>query len=261
MDNGEKRPGLSQDIIAGRNPVLEALRSGRPIDHVLVAKGSEGGSMVRILALCREKGVVVKQAARAKLDGLCGSLNHQGIAAVAAARAYVELTDLLELARKRNEPPLIIVCDEINDPHNLGAIIRTAEAVGAHGVVVPRRGGAGLTTTVDKAAAGALEYLPVARVPNLAAAVDTLKENGLWVYGADMSGKPVFGTAIDGPAAVVVGSEGAGISRLLREKCDFLISLPMRGRVGSLNASVACGVLLYELLRARLAKEGGIHEG
>lgn len=259
MEKG--RPNeTNETILAGRNPVMEALRAGRPIDHVLVLKDAEGGSLRRILALCRQQGVVVKETARPKLDALCSGLNHQGVVAVAAAHSYAQLEDILALARQRGEPPFIVIADDINDPHNLGAIIRSAEAAGAHGVVIPKRGGTGLTAAVGKAAAGALEYLPVARVPNLAAAVDTLKEQGLWVYGADMDGRPAFETPMDGPVALIVGSEGAGLSRLLREKCDFLVSLPMKGRVGSLNASVACGILLYEVLRARQGK-GEVADG
>ncbi|MDR3551650.1 MAG: 23S rRNA (guanosine(2251)-2'-O)-methyltransferase RlmB [Clostridia bacterium] len=247
----EQNERHSEEIIAGRNPVTEALRSGRAIDHVLIAKDTEGGPLLRIRALCRERDIVVKDTARARLDALCGGLNHQGVAAVAAAHEYASLEDILDAAQRRGEPPFLVIADEISDPQNLGAIIRTAEAAGAHGVIVPKRGGAGLTAIVAKASAGALEYLPVARVSNLVSTVEELKKRGVWIYGADMGGRPVFETDLSGAAAIVVGSEGAGISRLLREKCDFLISLPMKGHITSLNASVACGIILYEAVRCR----------
>lgn len=251
--NTEKSEDPAEEIIAGRNPVIEALRAGRPIDHVLIAKDSLTGSARVIAALCREKGIVVKETASARLDAVCGGVRHQGVAAVTAAREYATVEDILRAAEEKNEPPFIVIADEINDPHNLGAIIRTAEAVGAHGLICPRRNSAGLTAVVAKASAGAVEYLPVARVANLVAAVELLKKRGIWIYGAEADGKPVFDTDFSGPAAIVIGSEGAGISRLLREKCDFLVSLPMRGRITSLNASVACGVVLYEALRSRQA--------
>lgn len=250
MDNRET---IAEDIIAGRNPVLEALRAGRPIDRVLIAKDSLTGSARVIAALCKEKDIVVKETAPARLDAICGGLRHQGVVAIAAAREYVEVADILRVAEEKGEPPFLVIADEINDPHNLGAIIRTAEAVGAHGLILPKRNSAGLTAAVARASAGAMEYLPVARVANLVSVVEELKKHGIWVYGAEADGQSVFETDFSGPIAVVVGSEGAGISRLLREKCDFLVSLPMRGRITSLNASVACGIVLYEALRSRRA--------
>lgn len=247
----DKRDQKNEDIIAGRNPVTEALKSGRAIDSVMVSRESTGGSMAPILALCRKKGVVIKEVSPLKLDAVCAGLNHQGIAAVAGAKEYVELDEILKAAEEKNEPPFLVIADEINDPHNLGAIIRSAEAAGAHGVVIPKRNSAGLTMAVEKASAGALEYMPVARVANLVSAVEELKKHNVWVYGADMAGKSVFETDFSGGAAIVIGSEGSGISRLLKEKCDFLVSLPMKGHISSLNASVACGVILYEALRSR----------
>lgn len=247
----DKREKKNDDIIVGRNAVYEALSAGRTVDSVLIAKGNNGGPVARIVALCREKNVTIKDVSAAKLDAMCGGLNHQGVAAVAGAHEYSTLEDILASAESRGEPPFIIVADEINDPHNLGAIIRTAEAAGAHGVVIPKRGAAGLTAAVDKAACGALEYLPVARVANLVAAVEELKERNIWIYGAEMSGKPYYETDFSGACALVVGSEGSGISRLLREKCDFLVSLPMKGSIQSLNASVAAGILMYEVVRRR----------
>lgn len=247
----DKREQKDEDIIAGRNPVAEALKSGRPIDSVMVSRESTGGSMAAILAICRKKGVVVKEVSPMKLDAVCAGLNHQGVAAVVGAKEYVGVADILKIADEKNEPPFIVVADEINDPHNLGAIIRSAEAAGVHGVIIPKRNSVGLTMAVEKASAGALEYMPVARVANLVAAVEELKSHNIWIYGADMAGKPVFETDFSGGTAVVIGSEGSGISRLLKEKCDFLVSLPMKGHISSLNASVACGVILYEALRTR----------
>lgn len=250
MENETGR-SAAEGVIAGRNPVYEALRSGRPIDCVLLAKGSAGAPVARILALCRKRDVTVKEVSPAKLDAICGSLAHQGIAAEAAAHEYAELSDLLALAEERGEPPFLLIADGISDPHNLGAMIRTAEAAGMHGVVVPKRNAVGLTATVDKAACGALEYLPVARVTNLVATVEELKKKGLWIYGADGGGVPYDTVDFSGPAAIVVGSEGFGISRLLLEKCDHVVSIPMYGRITSLNASVAAGILIYRAAMGR----------
>ncbi|HEX2938216.1 MAG TPA: 23S rRNA (guanosine(2251)-2'-O)-methyltransferase RlmB [Ruminiclostridium sp.] len=247
----DKRDKHNEDVIAGRNAVYEALNSGRPVESVLIAKGNTGGPVARIVAICHEKGVTIKDVSPAKLDAMCAGLNHQGVAALAAAHEYSSVEDILELAKKKNEPPFIIIADEINDPHNLGAIIRTAEAAGAHGVIIPKRGAVGLTSAVGKASSGALEYMPVARVSNLASTVDDLKKMNIWIYGAEMSGKPYYQTDFSGACAIIIGSEGFGISRLLSEKCDFLVSLPMRGKIESLNASVAAGILMYEVVRRR----------
>jgi 23S rRNA (guanosine2251-2'-O)-methyltransferase len=247
----DKRDKQNDDIIVGRNAVYEALSAGRPVDSVLIAKENTGGPVARIITLCREKGVTVKDVSPVKLDAMCGGLNHQGVAAIAAAHEYAEVKDILDRAEKKGEQPFIIIADEINDPHNLGAIIRSAEAAGAHGVIIPKRNAVGLTSAVDKASCGALEYIPVARVSNLVSTVEELKKLNIWVYGAEMSGKPMFETDFSGACALVVGSEGFGISRLLREKCDFLVSLPMKGSIKSLNASVAAGVLMYEVVRHR----------
>jgi len=247
----DKRDKQNDDIIVGRNAVYEALNSGRPVDSVLIAKENTGGPVARIITLCREKGVTVKDVSPVKLDAMCGGLNHQGVAAIAAAHEYAEVKDILDRAEKKGEQPFIIIADEINDPHNLGAIIRTAEAAGAHGVIIPKRNAVGLTSAVDKASCGALEYIPVARVSNLVSTVEELKKINIWIYGAEMSGKSMFETDFSGACALVIGSEGFGISRLLREKCDFLVSLPMKGSIKSLNASVAAGVLMYEVVRRR----------
>ena len=239
------------DIIAGRNAVLETLRSGRPVDSVFLSSGERGGSLSVIAAMCRERGIPVKQASAEKLSFKCGHVNHQGVVAVIAAESYVTVDELLRRAEERGEPPFLILCDGLEDPHNLGAVIRTAEAAGAHGVIVPKRHSVGLTAAVAKASAGAVAYLPVARVSNLAQTIDQLKERGIWIYGADMEGSNWCGTDLAGPVGLVVGSEGFGISRLVREKCDFLLSLPMKGKINSLNASVAAGILMYEAARQR----------
>lgn len=248
--NAEKE-NTGQDIIIGRNALSEALRSGREIDTVFVAKGDRSGSIGALLAKARENGLPVKEVDRRKLDFMCGGANHQGIAARAAAHTYADIDDILKNAEDKGEEPFIIICDEIEDPHNLGAIIRTADACGAHGVIIPKRRGVSLTYAVGKVAAGALEYVPVARVANLPSAIDELKEKGFWIYGADMDGKPWNEQDYSGKAALVIGSEGRGISRLVKEKCDFIVSLPMRGRINSLNASVAAGILMYEITRNR----------
>ena len=242
---------MTEGIIAGRNAVAEALKSGRAADTLYVAAGETGGTLGAIIAMCRAQGVVVKETDKNKLARLCGSEHHQGVALSAAAHAYAELEDLFAAAREKNEPPFFVVCDEIEDPHNLGAIIRTAEAAGAHGVIVPKRRSAPLSVMVARASAGAIEYIPVARVPNLPAAIDQLKDAGLWVYGADMRGELCDKQKLEGPIALVIGSEGRGMGRLVRERCDILLSLPMKGRVNSLNASVAAGILLYEIAKHR----------
>lgn len=241
----------NDELIVGRNAVIEAVKGGRSINSVLVAKGERNGSIVKITAMCRENKIVLKEVDRKKLDFLCGTTAHQGVAAYVSAHEYAELEDVFSLAEQRGEQPFVIVCDNIEDPHNLGAIIRTAEAAGAHGVIIPKRHGAALTWAVGKASAGAIEYLPIVRVGNLSAAIDSLKEKGLWVYSADMDGKPWCETDFSGGVALVVGSEGKGVSRLIKEKCDFCVSLPMKGKINSLNASVAAGIIMYEISRQR----------
>lgn len=240
----------NQDILAGRNAVSEALRSGRPLDCVWVARGDRTGSIRPLLARCREQGILIKEVDARKLDAVCGA-HHQGIAAVAACKEYATLEDLFAAAAQKGQPPFLVVCDELNDPHNLGAIVRTAEAAGAHGVIIPKHRSAGLTSTVYKASAGAVEYMPIARVGNISETLKVLKKRGVWVYGLDMDGDPWCQTDLTGPLAVVVGSEGSGIGRLVREQCDGILSLPMAGQINSLNASVACGIALYEAARQR----------
>lgn len=238
-----------EDRIVGRNAVMEALKSGRSLDSVLIARGERQGSIGAIVARCREKGIPVKETDSRKLDAMAD--NHQGVIAIAACKEYVSLDALFAAAEEKGEPPFFIVCDELEDPHNLGAILRTAEAAGAHGVVVPRRRSVGLTGAVYKASAGAVEYVPVARVSNINDALGEMKKRGMWIYGLDMDGEDWCATDLTGAMALVVGSEGRGVSRLVRENCDFVLSLPMSGRINSLNASVACGIVLYEAARQR----------
>lgn len=239
------------DVIAGRNPVSEAIRSGRPIDKILVARGEKTGAVVGILAKAREKQIPVKEADRVKLDYLSGSAPHQGIIALAAAKEYSTVEDILAYAAEKGEPPFLIVLDELEDPHNLGAIIRTAECVGAHGVIIPKRRSVGLSYTVGKASAGAVEYMRVARVTNIANLLDDLKKQGVWIYGADMNGTDYTQCDMSGACALVIGNEGKGMARLVREKCDVIVSLPMKGHINSLNASVAAGILMYHALQGR----------
>lgn len=239
------------DLIIGRNAVAEALRSGREIDSLLIARGERSGSLGKLIAQCREKGVVVKEVDKKKLDYLCGEGNHQGVAAYVAAHEYASVDDIFNAAQAKNEKPFIIVCDEIEDPHNLGAIIRSADAAGAHGVIIPKRRNAGLSYAVGKSSAGAIEYVPVARVANLPSLLEELKQRGVWVYGADMDGQSWRQTDFSGGVALVIGSEGRGLGRLVKEKCDVIVSLPMKGHVNSLNASVAAGILMFEVAEQR----------
>lgn len=235
--------------MAGRNPVREALKSGRPVDKILLADGEKTTGLGEITAMARAGGVPLHRVDRARLDALSGGVRHQGVIAYIAVREYADLDTILARGGKS---PLILLLDEINDPHNLGAILRTAEASGAHGVIIPKRRSVSLTPAVARASAGALEYIPVARVANLAQTIDMLKKNGFWVAGADAGASCVYWEAnLEGPLAMVLGGEDKGLGRLVREKCDLLVRIPMTGRVGSLNASVAAALLLYEALRQR----------
>lgn len=242
---------VKPDIIAGRNPVSEAIRSSRPIDKILVARGEKSGAVVGILAKARDKKIPIKEVDRTKLDYISGGAAHQGIIAFAAVKEYSTVEEIFEYAQSRGEAPFIIVLDEVEDPHNLGAIIRSAECAGAHGVIVPKRRSASLSYTVGKASAGAVEYMRVARVTNIAKLIDELKEKGVWVFGADMNGTDYTECDFSGACAIVIGNEGKGISRLVREKCDVIVSLPMKGKINSLNASVAAGILIYNALKYR----------
>ena len=248
----EQPRGLENDLIEGRNAVTEAFRAGRPIDKLYIAGGDSDRALGYIAALAREKGVTVVECDRRKLDGMSMTHAHQGVIALCAVREYCSVEDILKRAEELGEDPFVIVCDEITDGHNLGAIIRTAECAGAHGVIIPKRRSAGLTAIVNKASAGAAEHLPVARVPNLRAALEELKERGVWVYGTAADGTcRLWETELTGPIALVIGSEGDGMARLVRESCDFVLSLPMRGKMSSLNASVAGAIVMYEVMRQR----------
>ena len=252
----EDRPEeLAEGLIEGRNALTEALKSGRTIDKVYVAEGSTDRSLTRLAALAKEAGAVVVPVDRRKLDQMSPTGAHQGVIAAVAAHEYASVDDILALAKERNEAPLIVICDELSDPHNLGAILRSAECAGAHGVIIPKRRSVGLTAVVAKTSAGAVEYLPVARVANIANTIRELKEQGVWIYGTAADGaSDLYRTDLTGPAAIVIGNEGEGMSRLVRESCDLLVSIPMKGRISSLNASAAATVLLYEAMRQR-----GIH--
>lgn len=247
----EKNNEVKSDVISGRNPVSEAVRSNRPIDKILVARGEKSGAVVGILAKAKQKQIPIKEVDRTKLDYITGNTNHQGIVAFAAVKEYSTVEEIFEYAESLNEAPFIVVLDEVEDPHNLGAIIRTAECAGVHGVIVPKRRSASLSYTVGKASAGAVEYMRVARVTNISSLLDELKQHGVWVYGADMDGTDYRKCDFSGACAIVIGNEGKGISRLVREKCDVIVSLPMKGRINSLNASVAAGILMYSAMNNR----------
>ena len=246
-----KNQNLSSEYIIGRNAVSEALKSGRTIESVLISENISGGSSISLLAKLKERKIIIKKVNKAKLDSISRGANHQGIIALAGVKESVSVEEIIKIAEKKGEAPFIIVADEIEDPHNLGAIIRTAECVGAHGVIIPKRRSVGITASVNKSSAGALEYVPVAKVGNIPATLDKLKKMGIWIYGADMNGENWCKCDFKGSVALVIGSEGKGIGSLVRKKCDFIVSIPMSGHINSLNASVAAGVLMYEVRRQR----------
>ena len=266
-DNQERRKDLRRDaardrrpleredaenILEGRNALTEALASGRAIDKVFIAEGSTDRALARLAAQAKQAGAVVVETDRRKLDQMSATGAHQGVIAMVAAPSYATLDDILNRAKERGEAPLIVICDELSDPHNLGAIIRTAECAGAHGVVIPKRRSVGLTAIVGKASAGALEYMPVARVTNITNAIKELKERGVWIFGTAAEGAtPLYQADLKGAAAIVIGNEGDGMSRLVAESCDLKVSIPMKGRISSLNASAAAAILLYEAVRQR----------
>lgn len=254
MRENDKNNKANDNLVIGRNAVLELLKSGKEIENVLIAKGEHEGSINHIIALCKEKKIVIKNVDRKKLDFLAPNGNHQGVAANIPAHEYSTIDEILEYAKEKGEEPFLIMCDEIEDSHNLGAIIRTAEACGAHGIIIPKRRNVGLNYIVAKTSCGALEYMKVARVTNLASTIDELKKNNIWVYAADMNGQRWDKTDFSGGCCLVVGNEGSGVGRLIKEKCDVTVSLPMLGKVNSLNASVAAGILMYEIARQRLDK-------
>ena len=242
-------------MIIGRNAVIEALKSDRTIECIYSIKGDLEGSIKVALGLAKDKGIVIKEADRRKLDAMCEGLNHQGIIAKITPFKYSEVNDILDYADKKGEKPFIIILDEIEDPHNLGSIIRTAELCGVHGIIIPKRRNVGVTSTVYKCAAGAIEHMRIAKVTNINATIDILKERGIWVYGADIHGKDYsYNTDFSGPCALIIGSEGKGISNLTLKKCDLLVKIPMVGKINSLNASVAGGIMMYEVLKGRLTK-------
>lgn len=239
--------------IFGRNPVLELLRSDKSVNKIFIAAGTEKGPMLDVIKLAKQKRVPFQQVERSHLDKMFPGGKHQGVAALVSAADYVEWQDILAKALQKNEDPLIIILDEIEDPHNLGAILRTADAVGAHGVIIPKRRAVPLTEGVAKASAGAVEYVPVARVSNIVQTMEQLKKEGCWIVGTSLNGKVLYEQDLRGPLVVVIGSEGSGLSKLTEEKCDFLVTIPMQGQINSLNASVATGVVLYEVVRQRMA--------
>ncbi len=238
-------------LVEGRNEVIEAFRSGRTIERVYILDGSHDGKLDTIRREAKKAGVRMDFVERRRLDEISASGNHQGVIAKTAAYRYAEVSDILERAEKKGEEPFIFILDGIEDPHNLGAIIRTADLCGAHGVIIPKDRAAGLTATVAKASAGALNYVPVAKVTNLARTMEELKGKGLWFAGADMDGELMYESDLKGPIGLVVGAEGSGLSRLVKEKCDYIVRIPTAGHLDSLNASVACGVLAYEIVRQR----------
>ena len=240
--------------IEGRNAVMEAFRSGKTIDRVYVLKGCQDGPINSILREARKHDTLVNFVAKERLDQMSETGKHQGVIASAAAYAYAEVEDMLKLAEEKGEPPFLFLLDDIEDPHNLGAIIRTANLAGAHGVIIPKRRAVGLTATVARTSAGALNYTPVAKVTNLSATIEELKEKGMWFVCADMDGTTMYDLNLTGPIGLVIGNEGSGVGRLVKEKCDFVASIPMKGDIDSLNASVAAGVLAYEIVRQRMTK-------
>ncbi len=243
---------MSENVIIGRNPVLEALSKGRTIDKLYVRQGAPDATLSKIKAMAKRSGIPVVEADRQRLDTLALGGNHQGVVAQAGLYGYVSVEEILEKARKKNEAPFLVLCDRICDPHNLGAIIRSANAAGAHGVVITKHDGVGVNATVDKVSAGAASFTPIARVTNLANVMDMLKEEGVWITGTDGKGdRSLFEADLTGPVAIVVGNEGEGMSRLVREKCDFLVRIPMRGETESLNASVAAALFMFEVARKR----------
>ncbi len=248
---------LPDDVLVGRNAVTEALKSGRGINKLWIASGDREGSVAEIAALAKERGIVVQYVERAKIEALAGGHRHQGVLAYVAPVPYAELEDILKAAEEKGEAPFLVLLDELEDPHNLGALLRTADATGVHGILIPKRRSVSLNATVAKTSAGAVEYVPVARIGNIAQTLKKLKEKGFWVAGADMDGEKAYYEAdLTGPLVLVVGSEGKGMSRLTKEACDFIVRMPMVGRINSLNASVAGSILMYESMRQRLQKKG-----
>lgn len=246
---------IREDLVLGRNAVIEALKSDTTIEYLCVSKGDLEGSIKVVLSLAKDKNVVIKEVDRRKLNEMCGGANHQGVIAKVTPFKYSEVTDIINRAKRKGEDPFIVILDEIEDPHNLGSIIRTAELCGVHGIIIPKRRNVGVTPTVYKCSAGAIEHMRIAKVTNINATIDQLKEEGIWIYGADIDGKDFsYNTNFSGSCALVIGSEGRGISKLTLKKCDVLVKIPMIGKINSLNASVAGGIMMYEVLKGRLTK-------
>lgn len=242
---------LPEDMVAGRNAVMEALKGSRSVNKLMIANGSTEGSIKEIIAVAKEKGVNIQYWDRSKLDSIARGIRHQGVLAQVAPVQYAELEDIFQVAKDRNEPPFIVLLDELEDPHNLGAILRTADAAGVHGVLIPKHRSCPLSATVAKTSAGAVEHVPVARVGNLVQTIKKLKQEGLWVAAADMDGKDYYDTDLTGPLLLIIGSEGQGVGRLVKEQCDFVVRIPMVGKINSLNASVAGSILMYEAMKQR----------
>ena len=249
------REELDETVVIGRNAVKELLMGGRDVDKLYITSGDKEGSINQLLGIAAERGIPITECDRTRLDTMAKGGRHQGVIAIAAERNYASIDEILAYAEEKGEPAFVVVCDGIEDPHNLGAIIRSAECAGAHGIIIPKRRAVGLTATVAKSSAGALEHMKVAKVTNLATAIDDLKERGLWIYAADMDGSTYYKTDMKGATALVLGSEGFGISRLVKEKCDFVVSIPLYGHVNSMNVSCAAAVLLAEVARQRNDKE------
>ncbi|NBI08045.1 23S rRNA (guanosine(2251)-2'-O)-methyltransferase RlmB [Senegalia massiliensis] len=246
----------TNDYIEGRNPVIEALKSGREIEKIFIEDGNKTGSINEIKKLAKSRGIIIQYVHKNKLNQISSTNSHQGVIAISSSHTYKNIEDVFALAKRRSEDPFIIILDEIKDPHNLGSIMRTAECVGAHGIIIPKRRSVGLTSTVAKTSAGAIEYMPVVKVSNIANTIDVLKEEGVWIYGADMAGSAdYYNTNLTGPIGIVIGSEGNGIGRLVKEKCDELVKIPIKGKVSSLNASVAASIIMYDVNRQRGLKK------
>ena len=243
---------MKDSYIVGRNPVIETLKSEKEVDKIFILKGERQGSIKKIIAMAKEKNIIIQEVDKVKLDNIADGNAHQGVALLSTGYTYSEIEDILRLAEEKNEDPFVILLDEIEDPHNLGAIVRTAECAGAHGIIIPKRRAASVNATVYKSSAGAVEHMKIAQVTNISNTIEDLKEKGMWIYGADTRGESnYYQTKLTGPIALVIGNEGKGISRLVKEKCDVLVNIPMKGSINSLNASASAAILIYEVLKQR----------
>lgn len=263
VEEADERDDYYINLIEGRNPVLEALKSGREIDKLFVQSGQTEGSIKQIIAIARDKRILIKEVDKAKLDRMSATKSHQGVIASAALYKYYEIDDILEIARQKGEDPFIVILDEITDPQNLGSILRSCDGAGVHGVIIPKRRAASLTPIIGKISAGAVEYVPVAKVTNINQTMEYLKEKGLWIAGADVTGEAYYEKDMTGPLAIVVGSEGKGLSRLVKDNCDFIVGIPMVGKISSLNAAISCAVLIFEAKKQKKLKNaaGSLQDG